>query len=203
VYRLLAGPPLLWLTACALFPGQAVREPVRTYVLAAGEPAVRAAAQGQGPRVLVSLPQAWPGYDSSRIAYVKRPEEMNYYAYSEWVDTPSRLIAPLLVRALERSGRFGAVLFTSSSAVADLRLDTELVSLQQEFYTYPSQGRVILRAQLINLTTGRVLRTQTFQAVTPAATEDPYGGVRALSQSLRRVLNEIVAFCIESAKSPP
>jgi ABC-type uncharacterized transport system auxiliary subunit len=52
----------------------------------------------------------------------------------------------------------------------------------------------VIRAQLIDSATGRVLGTKTFHALTPAATEDPYGGVKAMSQPLRGVLDEIVAF---------
>jgi cholesterol transport system auxiliary component len=58
----------------------------------------------------------------------------------------------------------------------------------------------VIRAQLIDSATGRVLGTKTFHALTPAATEDPYGGVKAMSQSLRRVLDEIVVFCVGAAR---
>lgn len=198
--RLAAGLLSLSLSACASLPGQMNRELVRTYVLAVEVPVVQSLSPPSGPKVLVSLPEAWPAYGSPRIAYVKRPHEVNYYAYSEWADTPPRMLEPLLIRALESSGQFSGVLSASSSAVANLRLDTEIVSLHHEFYTNPSQGRAVIRAQLIDSATGRVLGTKTFHALTPAATEDPYGGVKAMSQSLRRVLDEIVVFCVGAAR---
>lgn len=201
--RLSASLLMLGLAGCALLPDQASREPIQAYVLTGRNTRILSPVQERGPRVRVSLPQAWPGYDSPRIAYVKRPYEVNYYAYSEWADTPSRLIEPLLIRALEGSGRFSVVLSESSRAVADLRLDTEIISFHHEYLNHLSQGRVVLRAQLIDLAKGDVLGTRTFQAVTPAVSEGPYSGVKAISESLERVLNEIVAFCIKAALNQP
>jgi cholesterol transport system auxiliary component len=200
MWRSSASILMLWLAGCAFLPGPVNRGSIQTYVLMTEEAGAWSSVPGRGPRVRVSPPQAWPGYNSPRIAYVKRPYEVSYYAYNEWVDTPSRLIEPLLIRALERSGLFSAVLPESSSGAAGLRLDTEIVSFHHEYLTNPSQGRVALHAQLVDLTNGDILGTKTFEAVTPAASPDPYGGVKAISGSLERVLSEIVAFCRKAIK---
>ncbi len=88
---------------------------------------------GAGPALVVAPPTAAPGFDGPRIVYVKRSHELEFFTRSEWVDTPARMLAPLLVRALERSGAFASVAEARSAAAAGLRLDAEIVRLQQEF----------------------------------------------------------------------
>ena len=60
------------------------------------------------------------------------------------------MLTPLLVRALEGSGRF-QVVQAASGASASLRLETEIEALQQEFTVTPSRTRFALRAQLAGL----------------------------------------------------
>ena len=53
-----------------------------------------------GPVLLVSPPQAEPGFETQRMAYVRRPYQLEYYAVNQWADTPARMLAPLMVHAL-------------------------------------------------------------------------------------------------------
>ena len=92
----------------------------------------------------VDPPRARPGFATPQMAYVRQPHKLDYYAKNRWVDTPSRMLAPLLAQALAQGGGFRAVVQTPSSVAADLRLDTELIRLQQDFATQPSQARLTL-----------------------------------------------------------
>jgi cholesterol transport system auxiliary component len=105
------------------------------------------------------------------------------------------MLGPVLVNALSASGRFRAVMGGPANVSGDLRLDIEIVSLQQEFDTTPSHARVSLRAQLIDLENRDVLATRTFEAVQAAPSEDPYGGVVAINQALEQLLDQLVRFC--------
>jgi cholesterol transport system auxiliary component len=150
------------------------------------------------PRDLVlaiSLPRARAGYDTAQIAYVRRPYELEYFAKSRWVDTPMRMLAPLLTRALEQSGGFRAVVQAPSGVPADLRLDTELVRLQQDFRTQPSRVELALRAQLVDARSRRVLAEMEFEEVEAAPSEDAYGGVIAANRALARLLTRLAEFC--------
>ncbi|MGR9106707.1 MAG: ABC-type transport auxiliary lipoprotein family protein [Gammaproteobacteria bacterium] len=146
------------------------------------------------PKILVSAPEAWPGFTSLEIAYTREPNRIEFYAHSEWADTPAQMIGPLLIRALEDSGRFAAVLSPGKGVAADFRLDSEIVKIQQEFNVSPSIGRVELRIQLIDLSNARVVGTRTFQATVPAPTDDPAGGVEAINRALSMVFDQILAY---------
>ncbi len=153
------------------------------------------------PTLIVNPPHAATGFDSQRIIYVREAHKPEYFVHSEWVDTPARMLAPLLVAAVENTGAFRAVVLNSSAGAGDLRLDTEIIRLQHEFGTRPSRVRFTLRAYLVDDKTRRVLAWREFDAAVPAASEDPYGGVVAANRAVRTVLEDLATFCAEAARS--
>jgi cholesterol transport system auxiliary component len=169
-------------------------------VAATSRPASSPAANGTYTLV-VNDTQAAAGYDSQRIIYVRQPHKLEYFAHSEWVDPPSRMISSLVVGALEKSGVFRAVVSAPGSASGELRLETEVVLLQHEFTVKPSQVRFVLRAYIAEDGTRRVLATRDLEAVVPSSSEDPYGGVIAANAAVKQVLDDLTAFCAQTVAS--
>ena len=151
------------------------------------------------PTLLVSPPHAASGYDSQRIIFVREAHKLEYYAHNEWIDTPPRMLAPLIVAAVETSGAFRAVVATPSAAAGDLRLDTEIIRLQHDFGSRPSGVRFTLRAYLVDSTTRRILAWREFDETVTALSEDPSGGVVAANQAVQIVLEHLASFCTEAA----
>jgi len=151
------------------------------------------------PTLLVAAPRAAAGFDTRNIVYVRNPHEFESFAYSQWVDTPALMLAPLIAQAAERTGAFRAVLRAPTTAVAELRLDTELIRLWQDFTVQPSRVRLTLHAALVETATRRVVAWREFDASVPSASEDPYGGVVAANEAVRQVLAELAAFCAKGA----
>ena len=165
-----------------------------------GVPATsKRATPATGYTVIVNTPQASAGVDSQRILYVRQAHKLEYFAHNEWVDPPARMLAPLIVTALESTGAFRAVISGPGSASGDLRLETEVLKLQQEFVAKPSQVRIALRAYLAESNSRRVVATRDFEVVQPAPSDDPYGGVQAANVAMRTVLQQLAAFCAETA----
>ncbi|NTV70256.1 MAG: hypothetical protein HGA71_08935 [Azonexaceae bacterium] len=153
------------------------------------------------PTLIVNPPHAAAGFDSHRIIYVREPLLLEYFARSEWVDTPARMIAPSIVAALENTGAFRAVVLTPSSAAGDLRLDVEILRLQHEFASTPSRVRFTLRAYLVDNETRQVLARREFDETVVAAQADPYGGVIAANGAVQKVMLRLASFCAEAAGS--
>jgi len=164
----------LLLTACAAWQSPPAA-PIKTYLLEADSAAVSRLASN-GLTLAVAPPRAAPGFDTPGMAYVQRPHALAYFAHSQWVDTPARMLAPLLVRALEQGGGFAAVLPGSGPVAGDLRLETEIIRLQQEFTAVPSRVSFTLRARLLDPAARRVLKTRLFEVSETAPSDDPYGG---------------------------
>ena len=159
------------------------------------KPAIHPASAKIDRVLAVTVPNAWPGFDTPQMAYQRVPHELEYFALHRWADTPAQMLKPLLARALEPE--FRAIVQAPGSASADLRLDTELIRLQQDFTTQPSRVEIVLRAQLIR--DKRVMATKQFNESEAAASDDPYGGVVAANRALQRILEQIADFCRHAA----
>jgi len=159
------------------------------------------AAAATAPTLIVSPPHAAAGFDSRRIMYVRQAGELEYFAHNEWIDTPARMLAPLIVAAVESGGTFRAVVQTPSAVAGDMRLDTEVLRLQQDFGSSPSRVRFTLRAYMMDSKTRRVLAQREFDETAVAASEDPYGGVVAANSVVQIVLRQLAAFCTEAARN--
>ncbi len=194
-------------TACTLL---ALREhrTQTTYLLGSTVPSPPAsgeqAAKSPAPvTLLVSRPQARPGFDTPRMAYLPHPGAVRYYAYHEWADTPARMLKPLVVDALVRSGCCRAVVGAPTSVPGDFRLDIEDLYLGQEFFSTPSVARVSFRALLIDLRTGTVVAARRFDAAAAAPSEDAPGGAEAAGRATSNVLRELSKWLVRSIPPQP
>lgn len=147
------------------------------------------------PTLIVNPPHATAGFDSPRIIYARTAHQLEYYAHNEWIDTPARMLAPLIVAALRNSATFRAVALTPSAAVGDLRLDTEIVRLQHDLDASPGRVRFTLRAYLIDNTTRQVLASREFDERVATTSETPYGSVVAANRAVQAVLDQLADFC--------
>ncbi|MBK9573675.1 MAG: membrane integrity-associated transporter subunit PqiC [Rhodoferax sp.] len=192
-WRCGAAAALLVLGACsALSPS--VTAPPSFYVLESPASVAPASMPAVAPTLIINPTHAAAGFGSARIIYVREAHRLDYFAHSEWVDPPARMLTPLLVSAIEGAGAFRAVVATPSAAAADLRLDTEIVRLQHEFQSRPSRVRFTLRVDLVDDKTRRVVARREFDASVAAASDDAYGGVVAANRAVQTTLKELAAF---------
>jgi len=148
------------------------------------------------------VPQAEAGFEQPRMAYLQRPYEVNYYATNVWVDTPPRMLAPLLLQSLERMSVWRVVVPMPTAARGDYRLDISGLVVQQEFLQRPSGTRIRLRAQLTETKEQRIMGVRSLESFEPAPSEDAYGGVLAANRAVTRVLeslNDWISSCLRGA----
>ncbi len=174
---------------CALTPP----EPDRSYLLDASV-GPRSTAPRSDRVLVVAEPQAVPGFDSQRIAYMRTPLALEYYTKSQWIDMPARMLVPLAVKALTNAGIFRAVVAEPTPVDGDLRLEIDSLRLQQEFLQRPSRVRFAFRASLVDVGSRRVLATRAFEVTEIAPSEDAYGGVQAANIAVERLLAELTEF---------
>ncbi|MBC3808086.1 membrane integrity-associated transporter subunit PqiC [Undibacterium seohonense] len=150
------------------------------------------------PTIILSMPRAAAGFETKQIAYVRLAFQLEYFSLNQWIAPPSAMLLPLMSHALERTGDFNAVLQSPSRASGQLRLDLEIIRLQQEFFKSPSQVHFTLRAHLIDTASRRVIAWQEFDAAVAAPSEDPYGGVVAANQVVRLLVEQVADFCVRT-----
>jgi len=125
------------------------------------------------------------------MAYEQVPHELRYFATSQWVDSPARMLAPLVTTTLETGKEWDSVVQLPSVVRGDYRLDISQVALVQEFTQQPSRIRLTLRAQLTTVFDPRVIGTRSFEFREEASSEDAYGGVEAAHKAVGRFLVEL------------
>lgn len=144
--------------------------------------------------LLVSQPRAAPGFASSRIAYVQKHYQVDYFAHHRWADTPAHMLGPILTRALASSGLFRSVVASPSPVPTDMRLDSELLRLQQVFEADGSSVQLQLRVVLFDQTHQDVVTNHILSVSEPAPEATPYGGVVAANNAVSRLLPELIGF---------
>ena len=135
------------------------------------------------------------------MAYLRQPHALDYFAVNRWADTPSHMLEPLLAQALEQTKSFRAIVRAPGPVSADIRLETELIRLQQEFQTQPSQVQLTLRTQLIDVVGKRIIAVKVFEGAENATSDDAYGGVVAANRLLQQILGELADFCVNASVS--
>ena len=191
----------LALGACSVLQPKASTPP-SFYTLEYAGPAApamgaRAPLPASAPTLVISPVRAASGFDSQRIIYLREPHKLEYFAQSEWIDSPARMLGPLMVAAIEQTGAFRSVVMTPSSAGGELRLDTEIVRLQQDFQSQPSTVQFTLRVYLVEEKTRKVLAWRTFESKVPTSNDDPRAGVIAANRAVQTVLEELAQFLLK------
>lgn len=197
---LAAGLCLATLCACNALRPTTTPHPA-FYALDSTQITTTAEIPASAPTLLINPPHAAAGFTSPRIIYVREAHQLEYFANSEWTDSPARMLAPLLVAAVTNSGAFRAVVLTPSAAAGDLRLDTEIIRLQHEFVTQPSRARFTLRAYLVDNKARKVIAWREFDTTVAADSEDAYGGVIAANRAVAIALKNLSIFFAEEARN--
>jgi cholesterol transport system auxiliary component len=188
------------LAACAAMqPQQAEKQGI--YLLE-----VRFASELPPPKsgliIEIGMPRARAGFETDQMAYARRLGEIGYFSHSRWADTPAHMLTPAIAQAIEHSRAFGAVVSAPSDVPVDLRLDIELIRLQQNFSGHPSRMEMSVRAQLVGTNPARVLASAQFDEIEDAMSDDPYGGVAAANRALSRLVGRLADFCAAQVSHP-
>jgi len=189
---------LLLLTGCSVL--SSAEDVPRVYLLDIPVENAEINAESDGKTLLVSVPKAAPGYDTSAMLYIRESNILESYTLSQWVDTPARMLLPFLVQYLENSGEFGAILSAATTPVGgELQLDTEILRFQQVFLTEPSHIKIVMRAQLFDMQARQVVATKTFSIQEEViASNDAKGGVLATNKVVQRLLEQITTFVVKN-----
>jgi cholesterol transport system auxiliary component len=144
--------------------------------------------------LLVSKPLAASGYNDTDMRYVIKPYELASFAKNVWVAPPAEMLQTVLLESLQNSGYFFAVVRAPFSGNTTRRLDTQILSLKQNFLKKPSYVDVVIKADLVNEKTNRLIRSKRFEAHLKAPEDSPYGGVLAANKAVNQIMKQIVRF---------
>ena len=161
--------------------------------LAASPEAPASTPVGVAPVMIVALPRTAAGFDTDRLVYVSEAHRLQPYADNQWIDTPAKMLEPLISAALSRTGTFGAVLQAPSPVDGQWELRSDIVRLQHE--VPEARFRFTLQVTLIEKRTLTVVLTREFDAAAPITGTGPAAAVAAANVVVADVLRQLAAAC--------
>lgn len=189
---------VLLLGGCSLLSPVEVK-PTNKYVLTL-VPDRAAHANIHGKILLVTAPETEPFYNTTQMAYSVHHFQVAYFGQNEWAATPGQMLQPLLVKTLQNTGAFKAIVTPPYMGVYDYILNTQIIKLVQDFTCHPAMLEFTVRAQLIRTTTNRVIATKEFNVEQPLIRISPYAGVIAANIAADRMLGEISTFTLRHTR---
>ena len=151
----------------------------------------------------IARPDALAGLDTQRIAIVRPPATLDYYADTAWADRVPDLVQASLVQAFQNSGRIDAVASDSDGARADYILSTDLLDFEARYDQPDGIPVAVVRigVKLIGVLKRNIAGS--FEAVeeVPASQNSVEAAVAALDEALGRALAKIVAWALDTSRA--
>lgn len=183
------------LAGCAIAPA----EPAITTSMLDQLPAEVPHRAASALALVVFPPDAQPAVDTVQMAYATKPHQIAYYTRNEWAETPPQMIQPLLLRTLEATGAFHAVVPPPAAGMPALALRTDVVELVQDYTREPPVLRLALRVRLGDERSHAVLGTREIAVQEAMQQAGPEAGVHAANAAIAKALREVAQFVLEKA----
>jgi cholesterol transport system auxiliary component len=128
-----------------------------------------------------------------------KPYQLAYFRDNQWAGTPAEMIQPLLVRTLQQTGYFRAILSPPESETAGYSLRTEILELTQDYSASPPVLRFRLRVQLFDAS-GRPIAGRDIVEQETMREARAYAGVVAANDAVANALQEAALFVTRSVR---
>lgn len=158
------------------------------------------ASQWTPQSILITAPEAVAGYQTDQMVYIKERFKLSAFAHSAWISPPADMLYPLILQSVQQAGYFYTVASSPFSEGTDYRLDTQLIKLQQNFLTKPSEVELVVKVVLSHVTTNRVVASRIMSQRSRCPVDNPYGGVIAANLATRQFTAELSQFIIAHVK---
>ncbi|HMM66027.1 MAG TPA: ABC-type transport auxiliary lipoprotein family protein [Dokdonella sp.] len=200
--RSLIPAGMLLLGACAALGGK--HGSFAIYAPRLDLPAAQESATGRSPiawQLLVDAPRTSAALDTTRIAVMPRPGVLEVYPDARWRDTAPTMLRSLVVQAFDHDGRIGGVSATDSGLNGDFSLSIELRDFQVELAGESASAAIRLTTKLFDRRSNRIVASQAFDEVVPAAGSDIGSAIPAFEQALNQLLPKVVDWTVRQGEA--
>ncbi len=161
----------------------------------------KVAAKTNHKTVLVAIPTASPGFQSTQMIYLLKPYQLQAFSKNAWIAPPAQMLQPLIVQSLRNAGVFHAVIAAPTVVSTDVRLVAHLLQLQQNFIAGPSRIEIAIQVDLINKNNDAIA-SRRFTQIVVCKQDNPQAGVIAANQATQLILQQVVRFVAQKTSSP-
>jgi cholesterol transport system auxiliary component len=118
-------------------------------------------------QLVLAVPDADASLDTTRIALMREPTRIEYYAASGWTDRAPTMIQSLILESFENSDKIVAVGRRAVGLRADFELRSELREFQAEYFTGKIQAHVGLACKLVRAAERAIVGSTSFDVLAP------------------------------------
>jgi cholesterol transport system auxiliary component len=152
--------------------------------------------------LVVDEPTAARQIDTSRIASMSGPFQVEYYADVEWTDSAPAMVQLLLMQSFQNTGRLPVVASTRQTLATDFLLLSNLRKFQVENDASGTpQATVILDATLLKMPRRTPVATARFEKATPINSKSTETVTAAFDASLANVMRRVVDWTLQQGGS--
>jgi cholesterol transport system auxiliary component len=137
-------------------------------------------------------------YDTRQIAYSVQPYQIGYFAKNMWVSKPSDMLQPLIVQSLQNTHYFHAVIAPPVSGQYEYSLNTQIEELLQDYTHAPGILHLTVKAEIIRMSSQKIIASKQFIITIPIPQKSPYGGVFAANKATKEMLRQLTQFCLKT-----
>jgi len=149
-------------------------------------------------QILVDVPLAPAGLDSSRIALSRSAVSIDYFADSEWTDRAPLLVQTALVESFENSNTVNAIDRESVGLRADFILKTEIRHFEAVYDSPngPPDVWTVINVRLVNPSNRDIVAQSSFERRQQASANDVPNVIAAFDEALGGVMKDIVVWTV-------
>jgi cholesterol transport system auxiliary component len=151
--------------------------------------------------LVIATPTASAGLDTKRIALIRSPVAIDYFAEGEWIDRPPFLVKEALIEGFQKSGAFAGVSSEGLGLNADYVLNTDIRDFTAIYDSPdgPPLARVRIAAELITMSGRNIAAATSITRDARAGANDLPAIIRAFDQALGEAIRDVILW---SANNP-
>lgn len=139
-------------------------------------------------------------YEGDRIVYRNSPYEVRYYHYRRWIAPPRKIVTEKVLQQFQASGFFKRVVSIPSPVKIDYLLQGKINAFEEWDEGDSWYGIVSLVFELQNPETKEIVWEDEFSEKTIALKREPIAVVKAISESLKKVIQKAIKEIIQNLK---
>ncbi|MCR9255920.1 MAG: ABC-type transport auxiliary lipoprotein family protein [Alphaproteobacteria bacterium] len=192
----LVGGAGLVLGGCGVVGAAALRDPPKLFQLSPKTTFPEGIPRSD-KQLIIEEPTAAAGLRTPRIAVIREPFQLEYFASSNWIDAAPSMVQTLIVESFEATGRIISVGRESIGLRADYQLKTELREFQAE---KRAEGGYLIRTRvntkLVKMPQRTIVDAADWEATEAVSGEDVRAVVAGFDAALGKVLKGIVMWTL-------
>jgi cholesterol transport system auxiliary component len=152
-------------------------------------------------QLIVETPLASATLQTPRMLVMPTPGVLEVFPGARWSDSTPALLRGLIVQGFQASQRIVGVGGAQSGMRADYALAIELRDFQIEYRDGKPEAAIRFQANLLDYSSNRVLATQSFNAVAPAAAADAANAFSAFQTAINTVVPQLVDWTLREGSA--